>query len=90
MTDEQEPDGSKPSPWLPTWMAVTVVVIVTAAWVANVVIGYFDPARASMAVNAAFTIVMGLLVRSATVGRLRRRIGGDSSTPDRDGDGERP
>lgn len=90
MSEQQEPPEGRSAPWLPRWVAIALVVVVTCAWVANVIIGYLDPARASMAVNVAFTAVMGLLASSATgaVGRLRRRIGGEESTPDRRG-GER-
>ena len=73
MTEEQPPERER-EPWIPRPLAIGLTVVIAAVWVANAVVGYFDPARASVAVNAAFTIVLGLIYGgSGVIGRARRR-----------------
>ncbi len=57
---------------MPKLLQKLLMWLVTAAWVANLVIGYVYPERDQQAVNAAFMLVMGVLWGSA-----RRKNGED-------------
>lgn len=88
MTEEQQPPEEK-EPWIPRPLAIGLTIVIAAVWVANAVVGYFDPARASVAVNAAFTIVLGLIYGGSGVvvrarNRARRVLERDRRAPDDD------
>jgi membrane protein implicated in regulation of membrane protease activity len=57
---------------VPRALQVVLMWIVSAAWVANLVIGYFKPDLGQQAVNAAFMVVLAVLFRA-----LRRSRDGD-------------
>lgn len=90
MTDEQPSQGRDREPWIPRPLAIGLTIVIAAVWVANAVVGYFDPARASVAVNAAFTIVLGLIYGgSGVIGRARRRVSRAINSERAEQDGER-
>jgi hypothetical protein len=52
--------------------------IVTLAWVGNLIVGYLAPALGQQAVNAAFMLVLAILLRSV---RRNRADNNDDETP---------
>lgn len=58
-------------------LSTALTVMIALLWAANVVIGFFDPERTSMSVNAIFAIVAGVIYG---VGGRRRT--GSQDDPD--------
>lgn len=62
---------------IPRWLAVALVIIVSGAWVANLVIGWQDPQSSEPAVNTVFLVVIGSLFaldRDGVVGKAITRL----------------
>ncbi len=61
---------------MPRALQIALMWTVALAWVANLVVGYFEPDRAQQAVNAAFMVVVAVLWREL---RRSRPEGGEES-----------
>lgn len=57
---------------MPRALQIALMWIVSLAWIANIVVGYFKPELGQQAINAAFMVVLAVLFRT-----LRRGRGGD-------------
>ncbi len=72
---------------IPRWLVITLVVVVSGAWLANLVVGWQDPRSSEPAVNTVFLVIIGSLFaldRDGVVGRAISRL---TDKPDK---GKRP
>lgn len=63
---------------MPRALQIALMWIVTLAWVGNLIVGYLAPALGQQAVNAAFMLVLAILLRSV---RRTRADNNDDETP---------
>ncbi len=63
---------------MPRPLQIALMWIVTLAWVGNLIVGYLAPALGQQAVNAAFMLVLAILLRSV---RRNRADNNDDETP---------
>lgn len=61
---------------MPRVLQIVLMWLVTLAWVANLIIGWLAPALGQQAVNAAFMLVLAILLRSLR----RNKPGGNDDT----------
>lgn len=64
---------------MPRALQIALMWIVSLAWVANIVIGYFKPDLGQQAVNAAFMVVLAVLFRTLRRGRADDEEPGSSA-----------
>lgn len=79
-TDPREQDQGEDEPHaldlLPRPVVTGLIVMVSIMWVANGIIGWFDPTKSNPVISGAFMAIIGILfTRTGVARRVGRRIG---------------
>jgi fructose-specific phosphotransferase system IIC component len=59
---------------IPRWLVVALVVVVTVAWLANLIVGWRDPHNSEPAVNTIFMVIIGSLFALDREGPISKAI----------------